>query len=283
MNHVAGFSNLVFAGPFLVASVPCFYRAIAKPTASRVILSSVLFACVFLAHAHIYLWLGVLTFFVLLWVLAERLFGKREEEIGAPLQSRVKARLKDCRPRVRCGALHRGPFFGSFLAMVCFCFWRGCAKRGCGGCHGRLREQLRDALSSDRSDLLELLHILHELSFRRRRSQVACPSRNLVPRLVSLFARVQVSGAPALGTLLRAHVLFVLFYPERNRDEPRRGLKANRCELLVRVHHGHTCSGTRFEVRAAGSRDRDLFSNAPFSSNVRRASRSVSSERSRGP
>ncbi len=130
MNHVAGFSNLVFAGPFLVASVPCFYRAIAKPTASRVILSSVLFACVFLAHAHIYLWLGVLTFFVLLWVLAERLFGKREEEIGAPLQSRVKARLKDA-GLVSVVALCTGaPSLALFWRWYAFAFGEGARSGG---------------------------------------------------------------------------------------------------------------------------------------------------------
>ncbi len=60
MCFVAGFANFLFAAPLLVLGVPWFYRALIDPTYQRLLPAAALFVLVFLAHAHAYLWLGVL-------------------------------------------------------------------------------------------------------------------------------------------------------------------------------------------------------------------------------
>lgn len=62
MNFVAGFANLLFAGPFMVLAIPLFYRVLMKPTWKRAAWAALMFVLVFLAHAHIFLWVGALSF-----------------------------------------------------------------------------------------------------------------------------------------------------------------------------------------------------------------------------
>ena len=62
MNFVGGFANLLFAAPFMVVTMPVFYRTLVAPTWKRIAASAALFVAVFLSHAHAFLWLGVLSF-----------------------------------------------------------------------------------------------------------------------------------------------------------------------------------------------------------------------------
>ena len=60
MCFCAGFANFLFAGPLVVLAVPFFYDALRDPSYQRLLPTATLFILVFLAHAHAYLWLGVL-------------------------------------------------------------------------------------------------------------------------------------------------------------------------------------------------------------------------------
>jgi hypothetical protein len=62
MNFVGGFANLLFAAPFMVLTMPVFYRTLVAPTWKRIVASAFLFVAVFLSHAHAFLWVGVLSF-----------------------------------------------------------------------------------------------------------------------------------------------------------------------------------------------------------------------------
>lgn len=62
MNFVGGFANLLFAAPFMVLTMPVFYRTLIAPTWKRIVASALLLVAVFLSHAHAFLWVGVLSF-----------------------------------------------------------------------------------------------------------------------------------------------------------------------------------------------------------------------------
>lgn len=62
MNFVGGFANLLFAAPFMVLTLPVFYRTLLAPTWKRIVASALLLVAVFLSHAHAFLWVGVLSF-----------------------------------------------------------------------------------------------------------------------------------------------------------------------------------------------------------------------------
>ena len=87
MNYLGGFANLLFAAPFMVFAIPVFYRALIAPSRWRVAASAALLCLTFLAHAHAFLWLGALCFFVTLFVFVGRLTSSevrwRERLIGA--------------------------------------------------------------------------------------------------------------------------------------------------------------------------------------------------------
>lgn len=61
MNFVAGFANFLFAAPFLVLSIALYQRFLDLPTRGRGLSAALFFALTFLAHAHVYLFLGVVT------------------------------------------------------------------------------------------------------------------------------------------------------------------------------------------------------------------------------
>jgi hypothetical protein len=62
----AGFANFLFAAPLLVIAVVQFARLLEGPTAGRTALCALLAVLVFVAHAHIFLWLGGLWISLLL-------------------------------------------------------------------------------------------------------------------------------------------------------------------------------------------------------------------------
>ncbi|MGH7285553.1 MAG: hypothetical protein ACRELY_28865 [Polyangiaceae bacterium] len=79
MNFVAGFANLLFAGPFMVLAIPLFYRLLVKPSWQRFVWASLMFVLVFLAHAHIFLWTGALCFTLTLAFFIYAFFEKRRD------------------------------------------------------------------------------------------------------------------------------------------------------------------------------------------------------------
>ena len=56
----AGYANMAFAAPTFILALVAYWRYAQQPTARRGIPVAVLFALVFLSHAHVYLWLGAL-------------------------------------------------------------------------------------------------------------------------------------------------------------------------------------------------------------------------------
>ncbi len=84
MNWFAGFANLLFAGPFLVISIPLFYRAITKPTPVRTLVASFTIACTFLSHAHVFLWLGALTMTITFIVAMQVVLRSLRHREGTP-------------------------------------------------------------------------------------------------------------------------------------------------------------------------------------------------------
>jgi hypothetical protein len=79
MNFVAGFANLLFAAPFMVLTIPLFYRALAKPSWKRTAWAALMFVLVFLAHAHIFLWLGAMSFVMTLVFFFMAFFKRRAD------------------------------------------------------------------------------------------------------------------------------------------------------------------------------------------------------------
>jgi hypothetical protein len=73
---VAGFANLLLAGPLLVVSVVVYARMLEEPSRRRIVACTVLFTLVFLAHVHVFLWLGVLCLALFVRALALRLRGR---------------------------------------------------------------------------------------------------------------------------------------------------------------------------------------------------------------
>lgn len=61
MNFVAGFANFVFAAPFLMLSIAGFRRFLDVPSARRGAFVVAMFVATFLTHAHVYLFLGLVT------------------------------------------------------------------------------------------------------------------------------------------------------------------------------------------------------------------------------
>jgi|GEM_PF-3329997 len=76
MNYVAGFANILFAAPFMVLTLPVFYRALHAPSWRRVLAAAIVFVLVFLAHAHSFLWIGALTAAMAVAAMASAAFGK---------------------------------------------------------------------------------------------------------------------------------------------------------------------------------------------------------------
>jgi hypothetical protein len=85
MNFVAGFANLLFAAPLMVLALPLFYRSLERVSLARTAGVALLFAALFLGHAHLYLWTGALCF-VLSLVLVARAMARglvRNEPVAA--------------------------------------------------------------------------------------------------------------------------------------------------------------------------------------------------------
>jgi len=76
MNYVAGFANILFAAPFMVVTLPVFYRALRAPSWRRVLAASIVFLLVFLAHAQSYLWVGALCAAMTLAAMVARASGR---------------------------------------------------------------------------------------------------------------------------------------------------------------------------------------------------------------
>lgn len=70
MSYVFGFANFLFAAPLFVLAVPAFYRLLVGPSWRRLAWATLLVTLVFLAHVHVFLWLGVLLVGVTLAVFA---------------------------------------------------------------------------------------------------------------------------------------------------------------------------------------------------------------------
>lgn len=68
----AGFGNFLFAQPFLVLAVAAYAKLLDAPSLRRVWPSALLFPLVFLAHAHVFLWLGALCLALLARALLRR-------------------------------------------------------------------------------------------------------------------------------------------------------------------------------------------------------------------
>ena len=62
MIYVAGFANMLFAAPFMVLALVELYRLLDAPSWGRLTRAAALFTLVFLAHAHMFLWIGALSF-----------------------------------------------------------------------------------------------------------------------------------------------------------------------------------------------------------------------------
>jgi hypothetical protein len=82
--YEAGFANMLFAAPLLVLVVPLVYRALDRLTASRIRALIVLFCLLFVGHAMLFLWGGVLAVFVTLWMM-----GSALADNDVPLRGRI--------------------------------------------------------------------------------------------------------------------------------------------------------------------------------------------------
>lgn len=85
MNFVAGFANLLFAAPLMVAVIPAFYLALSRPSWRRTLGTSLLFGALFLAHAHAFLWTGSICFLLTLAMAGAAL--ARPGELGGRLRA----------------------------------------------------------------------------------------------------------------------------------------------------------------------------------------------------
>lgn len=70
LSYIVGFSNFLFAAPFAIVAVPLFYRTLRRPTRWRIGGMAILMMLLFLAHAHVFLWTGVLLFLMALAAIA---------------------------------------------------------------------------------------------------------------------------------------------------------------------------------------------------------------------
>jgi hypothetical protein len=61
-TFIAGFANMLFAGPLMILAVPSYYRTLTTRSYRWMGLTAFLFVTLFLAHAHMFLWTGVLCF-----------------------------------------------------------------------------------------------------------------------------------------------------------------------------------------------------------------------------
>ncbi len=69
-NYVAGFANFLFALPLMVLVVPRFYILLRAPSYRQCAIVGTLFVLLFVAHAHVYLWSGLLCFAMVLgWII----------------------------------------------------------------------------------------------------------------------------------------------------------------------------------------------------------------------
>ncbi len=93
MNFVGGFANLLFAAPFMVLAIPLFYRLLIKPSWQRLLWASAMFVLVFLAHAHVFLWLGALSFVLTFWMFVLAFFEPRKSAKKRVLRAGVVAGL----------------------------------------------------------------------------------------------------------------------------------------------------------------------------------------------
>jgi hypothetical protein len=82
--YQAGFANMLFAAPLLVLVVPLVYRALDRISASRIRALLLLFCLLFVGHAMLFLWGGVLGAFVTLWMMGSALAQR-----GVALRARI--------------------------------------------------------------------------------------------------------------------------------------------------------------------------------------------------
>lgn len=73
MSYVFGFANFLFAAPLFVLAIPAFHRLLTRPSWRRLAWATLLVTLVFLAHVHVFLWLGVLLVGVTLAAFARSL------------------------------------------------------------------------------------------------------------------------------------------------------------------------------------------------------------------
>ncbi|HEX7665583.1 MAG TPA: hypothetical protein VF407_13750, partial [Polyangiaceae bacterium] len=93
MNYVGGFANLLFAAPFMVLTIPLFYRLLVKPSWQRFVWAAVMFVLVFLAHAHVFLWTGALSFTLTLWMFGLSFFERRKSAKQRVIRASIIAGL----------------------------------------------------------------------------------------------------------------------------------------------------------------------------------------------
>jgi hypothetical protein len=128
MNYVAGFSNLLFAAPFLVLSIPLLWRALRKPTWKRILLVSLCFCAVFLAHAHIFLWTGALAFAVTLSLFVTSIVSDPDAPPQATLGQKAKRRAKAAGKIAGLALLSVIPSLLLFYRWYQFAFGAGASK-----------------------------------------------------------------------------------------------------------------------------------------------------------
>ncbi|MCL2779059.1 MAG: hypothetical protein FWD73_13745, partial [Polyangiaceae bacterium] len=59
-SYVFGFANFLFAAPLAVLAIPLFYRMLTKPSLLRIGAVALCTTLLFLAHVHVFLWVGFL-------------------------------------------------------------------------------------------------------------------------------------------------------------------------------------------------------------------------------
>lgn len=84
-DFVGGFANLLFAAPMMVLVLPLTYRLLLRPTWRRTLGLAVIFVLLFLSHAHAFLWMGVLSF---LMVLTAALLTLGKTDVSWPVRLR---------------------------------------------------------------------------------------------------------------------------------------------------------------------------------------------------
>jgi hypothetical protein len=61
-TFIEGFANMLFAAPLMILAVPIYYRTLTKRSYGWIGVTAFLFFALFLSHAHMFLWTGVLSF-----------------------------------------------------------------------------------------------------------------------------------------------------------------------------------------------------------------------------